>query len=286
MPGRLHLCFFSFSYVKYHCLQLFSGKKTNFIESFWALPKRNVMKKYLLLVFLLFWGLGTLHAQTLDWAWAKTVGGGQEEYFTKVATDSRNGVYGFGYFKSQFLQIGSNNFVNAGDSDLLVVKYDTLGNMLWAKAFGGSGADVPADISTDNAGDIVITGHYTGNLQFASFALPVSVDRNVFIAKLSAVNGDVLWAKGFAGNAHEAGQAVKCDKYNNIYTAGSFGGTSLTIDGNVLSSYGPNYTHGYYCKFDAAGNIKWAKRAWAWSYLRFTDINCYNNRNEVLLSVA
>ena len=78
-------------------------------------------------------------------AWARTIGGtGQETGKTTLVVDG-------GY-----ITVGDTSSAGAGDMDLLAVRYDTDGNMVWARAIGGPDKDQGAGIS--RAGDGFVLG--------------------------------------------------------------------------------------------------------------------------------
>lgn len=179
-----------------------------------------MFKKLPFLLVLLLLSIGT-QAQ-IQWDWAKSFGGANDDYISKVVTDSKGGVYGFGSFKSSSFVIGTTTITNAGGSDLFLVKYDTLGNVVWAKSFGSTGDDTAYSITTDKSSNIVIAGSFKNTINFGSTTLTSSGGNDAFFVKLNP-SGTVIWAKqNTAGNVNDNIDIVKCDKYNNIYMAGRY----------------------------------------------------------------
>jgi hypothetical protein len=102
-----------------------------------------------------------------------------------------------GTFKSPSFPLGGKTITNAaaGETDILISKFDTNGNFLWSKNFGGTAEDNVNSVCTDNDGNIYFCG-YTRNtsLKFDSFTLPKNylAGSQCFLVKLSA-NGNVIW---------------------------------------------------------------------------------------------
>src|SRR4030095_7856591 len=80
-----------------------------------------------------------LFAQSFDWAWAKSAGGTSSESGKSVSTDLFGNVYLTGRFNSDSVTFGSFTLENAGLSgDIYLVKYDSNGDVLWARSVGGT----------------------------------------------------------------------------------------------------------------------------------------------------
>ena len=157
-----------------------------------------------------------------------------------------------------------------GGWDAFVAKFDTNGNLVWAKQFGGPGDTVPRSdvLDIDNNNNVIICGNFNNTVDFDpgpnTFNMTSTAHIQSFIVKLNS-NGDFIWAKQF-GNAPVVYSGaniadVKCDPQGNIYTVGNFAG-SCDFDpgaGNYPLQ-AASFNDGYIAKLDAAGNFVWAKR--------------------------
>ncbi len=84
---------------------------------------------------------------------------------------------------------------------------------------------------------------------------------------LCSINGtyaqslNCLWAKNAVGTgtSSEEGQGVAIDANGNVYSIGYFNGPSLTFGTTVLTNAGA--TDLFLTKYDALGNLLWAKKA-------------------------
>ena len=123
-----------------------------------------------------------------NFLWVREVpnnpGGGDAEIgpCNNLTVDNMGNVYFTG------MQRGTINwgpFSTSGNSDVLVLKYNSSGNILWGKTGGGSGTDRGHSISLDNTGNILLSGNFENNAQFDTIAVNSPSNLNGFAAKLS-----------------------------------------------------------------------------------------------------
>ena len=129
-------------------------------------------------------------ANAQGWLWAKSAGGSSAEYGTYLTTDRMGNVYVAGSFGSPVLSFGSITLIDSGAVNIFVAKYDSAGNVLWAKSAGGSNNDVAFSITTDGTGNVYITGLFAsptitfGATTLTNFTSGGSED--IFIAKYAS----------------------------------------------------------------------------------------------------
>jgi hypothetical protein len=148
---------------------------------------------------------------------------------------------------------------NAGYEDIFLVKYDTGGNVVWAKSAGGTDDDNANSLALDPSGNIYMIGDfYSSTLNFGSTTLTNTGGDNLFIAKYDN-SGNVQWAKSAQGNAD--GKSVIVGTSGNIYMAGDFGSPTLSFGTITLKNADTlgNTNDIFLTKFDAGGNTYWAK---------------------------
>jgi hypothetical protein len=151
-----------------------------------------------------------------------------------------------------------------------LLKYDSIGNPIWAKGFGSSGIDGARSIITDTTGNIYMTGHFSGFKFIAGndtlYQTDTSWDNStsdMFILKLD-INGNIIWAKSTNGDEGAFPASIALDKHDNIYISGTFFSDILIFGNDTLfnasHSY-PNEPDVFIVKYDNNGNVKWAKQA-------------------------
>jgi len=86
-------------------------------------------------------------AQTPNWLWANAAGGVGSKQGNSTCTDASGNVYVTGTFQSTSVTFGAFTLTSASGGDMFIVKYDALGNVLWAKnpvsTSGSSGKKTP-----------------------------------------------------------------------------------------------------------------------------------------------
>lgn len=148
----------------------------------------------------------------------------------------------------------------------------------WALNMGGSNHESPTSISIGPNGYTAITGEFMGTFILGNDTLTGSAFRDVFTAIVDS-NGVVL--KGMAGvgdGVENIGNGIATDTNGNIFITGNFTDT-ITFDDVPLVSAGDGDI--FIVKYDASGNLLWAKSAGGGSDVYANDIavdpagNCY-----------
>lgn len=201
--------------------------------------------------------------QEVQLEWAATFGGSNYEICEAVVTDNNGNVYMTGQFNDTVdfdPGPGVFNLFSNGDNDIFVVKLDTSGDLVWAKSIGGTSNDFGASIIIDSTGNIIITGGYTGTVDFNPGPGTDSHTSNggmdIYILKLSST-GNFIWAKTMGGYYFDTGNTTIVDANGNIYTSGLFDGT-VDFDPGIGVYNLVNTEGNFIFKLDAAGNFVWA----------------------------
>ncbi len=189
--------------------------------------------------------------------WAKRAGGTSLDAATSLAIDALGNVYVTGTFSSPILAFGANTLINAGNQDILLLKYDATGTELWADCAGGGADDVASYVTTDALGNIYVTGYF-----ISPFFIVDPIDtltntsngyQDTYLVKYDSM-GNVLWAKSAVGP--ETANSIAISSTGDIYVTGRAGNTSLVFDTVNLTTTG---TAMYVVKFNSVGNVLWAK---------------------------
>jgi len=159
----------------------------------------------------------------------------------KIATDFSGNIYGTGNFTFNII-VGSDTLINhAYCSDILIVKFDSLGNILWGKGIGGTWCDRPFDITTDNRGNFFITGDFWDDtLNFDGIILNNIQGEDMYVVKYDS-NGIVKWATSIGSVGQEAGTGVAANMNGDVYVSGVFSFNSTMHFGSttLMNPNGP-----------------------------------------------
>ena len=206
-----------------------------------------------------------LHGQ--DFVWARQMGGPDAELGYDVTADAAGNVYVTGYFhQTADFDPGPGvlNLTSAGDNEIFVAKFDSGGNLLWAKRFGSASADYGSDIAVDAAGNVYVTGWFGGAVDFDPGAgvttLTSAGSDDVFVLKLSA-NGDLVWARRMGGPGDDDAYGIAADGNGNVFVSGEF---TSTVDfdpgAGVLNLTAAGSWDVFVVKLNSAGEFTWAQR--------------------------
>jgi hypothetical protein len=180
--------------------------------------------------------------------------------------------------------------VYAPSKEPFIAQYDLNGNFLWARAMETSTCSFGSDCDQDNAGNVYLTGYFSGtcnfdvgvsnySLQAASQSVP-----DIFFAKYDG-SGNFIWARMLSSQGDDEGHCIRSDGSGNIYVSGFFA-DSIDFDpspniANIRSHAGN--TDIYLAKYDNSGNYLWAKCiGGSASGERVNDLFLDNNSNVYL----
>ena len=130
--------------------------------------------------------------------WAKGMGGTNDDEGFAVKADYWENVYVTGYFNGTVdFDPGSGSFplTAQGFRNIFLQKLDSLGNLVWANAFTGNGADFGSSLDLDDFGNIYLSGAYQGpidvNFSTVTTVSPVGGAHDVLIMKIKSGDNNV-----------------------------------------------------------------------------------------------
>ncbi|WP_027394250.1 SBBP repeat-containing protein [Aquimarina latercula] len=215
-----------------------------------------------------FFILNFTYAQTYQWV--KSFGGTFLDTGNSIAVDLSGNIYTIGTFEGTVdfdPNDGVYNVTEPGSNDeygvrqIFIHKMDTNGNFIWVKSIGGTSFDIAHSVELDNYGNILITGGFSGYVDFDPGPDTHYLDSKggasgSFLLKMDT-NGNFIWAKSFGGIAF----STTTDSMGNVYTSGRFPGT-IDVDPSEEGIYNLTAVGNYdsfILKMDTNGNFIWAK---------------------------
>ena len=189
--------------------------------------------------------------------WAKSAGGTGLNLGWSVSSDAGGNVFVSGQFSSPTITFGSTILTNAGSGDVFVAKYDATGNVLWAKGVGGTGDDRGYSVSAGTGGNVFVTGVFKSpTITFGSTTLTNAAISDVFIAQYDSA-GNILWAKSVGGTGDDVIRSVSSGIGGDMFVTGYFDSPTIAFGSTTLTNAGSEDI--FIAKYDAAGNVLWAK---------------------------
>jgi hypothetical protein len=200
-----------------------------------------------------------------NFIWAKRLGGTGVDKGAGLAVDAGGNVLVTGNFEFTVdfdPGLGTYNLSSVNKSDAFVTKLNPFGEFVWARSFGGEGADDGAAIAIGPANSVFLTGSFFETVDFDPGAGTVELvsagDSDIYVVKLDSA-GTYVWATRMGGNFTDSGKAIAVDGAGNVFTTGEFGNLADFDPGAgevLLSVAGGN--DAFLCKQTSTGSLAWA----------------------------
>lgn len=187
-----------------------------------------------------------------------------EANFGDLAIDGENNILVTGHFlgtlegKNKGIaklggQTATTHYDLFGDctEDIYLAKYTPGGKPLWVEHFGGMQADRGQGITADAAGNVYVTGYFTGSMTYKGFEVASKkyrVDaKDAFVAKFTKT-GEIEWIETAGSTKKDEGKCTIADGKGNIYISGYFEGNA-SFGRNWVTS--KRYGSFYLAKYNA-----------------------------------
>lgn len=193
--------------------------------------------------------------------WGRSPVGPGWEYSYSVAADHLGHVFLAGRLNGNTLTFGTIVLTKVANHDVIVAKYTTDGEVVWAKNAGTNGDNVANAVTADIYGNCYAAGRFGGNnIIFGLVTLPNAGSGDVFLVKYDLA-GNVLWAKSAGGVADDQAMSVTTDKSGYSYAAGFFKSTSVSFGTYPLTNNGSGTADLFVAEYNPDGNVEWAVSA-------------------------
>ncbi|HTD40631.1 MAG TPA: hypothetical protein VK671_08425, partial [Mucilaginibacter sp.] len=192
--------------------------------------------------------------------WAKSAGGSGMDDCYGVTTDPWGNIYLTGNYGSSLFVLDWDTLINTGSgTNIFVAKYDSSGNLLWAKNAVGTGQDRGYSVATDVLGNVILTGSfYSHIITFGPYVLNHvnGSGANIFVVKYDS-SGNILWANKAGGTNDDIAYHVITDALGNIYVTGYFSSWPMLFGTDTLFLAGN--VDVFLVKYNPFGSIAWVK---------------------------
>jgi len=187
---------------------------------------------------------------------ARTWGGSSDDHGYSVAVDGSGNVYVTGAFAGTVdFDPGTGVDIHDGGGAFLS-KFDSSGNFLWAKTWGGSEFDSGNGVAVDGSGNVYVTGDFSGT--WVDFDPGPGVDSyssyglDIFLSKFDS-SGTFVWVSTGGWSYEEWAYGVAVDGSGNAYVTGTYTGTVNDL-----------YPHIFLNKYDSSGTFAGAHTWGSW----------------------
>lgn len=204
-----------------------------------------------------------------NYIWAKNMGGAARDTGVYIAVDGDGNICATGIFTSTAdfdPTQGVDNRMSNGDWDVFISKFDSSGNYLWTKTFGGNGREVGQSTAFDSGGNIYSLGYFNRTVDFdpsddGVANLSSAGGNDMFISKFDS-SGRLLWVKRIGSTGSDGAAQVAFDRSGSLYFTGFFSGTVDfdPHDDRVAEITSTVVGEMFVSKFDPSGSYIWAKR--------------------------
>lgn len=190
-----------------------------------------------------FWGTKLDSNGTIEWR--SYFGGTNNDRAYSVVRSDDGGFVMTGFSESTDFDINNNQ----GSYDFWVVKIDDSGELLWERAYGGSGIDRSYSITKTNDGGYAITGQ---TLSTDSDVGKNNGESDFWLIKLND-QGDLVWENSFGGSAFDFAEEIISLSNGGFMIVGN----SKSADGDANKNAGENDI--WVIRVDANGQLEWQK---------------------------
>jgi hypothetical protein len=163
-----------------------------------------------------------------EFLWARTWGSSGSEICFDIAFDSAGNIYVAGFYNSKVdfdPGDGQDIHTTTGAADAYISKFDSSGNFLWVRTWGGTGMDAANGVAVDDVGGVYIAGFFTGDVDFdpgtGVDSHSSNGNRDSYLMKLD-ISGSYQWAKTWGGSLGDSAASIASSNMNWVCVSGYF----------------------------------------------------------------
>ena len=178
-----------------------------------------------------------------------------------IAAGPSGEIYFTGGFTTTPITFGATTISANHQEDIILGKYDSSGNPLWAMTFSGDSAEYASSISFAENGSVYIAGtSSSARLIFGTDTLTnTSAPGNsfLFVARIDTAR-NIKWARSIIPSSAGASiRGIATDNFGNLYCTGGYFAT-MHSGAVALPTVAASFSRMYIFRFDSSGQVKWA----------------------------
>lgn len=190
--------------------------------------------------------------------WAHALGDTEFQHASAVAIDPAGNVIIGGFFSGDI--VFDEDVLSSHDSDsIYVAKFAADGSYVWSRKIAASDvtSSEPLGLAVTPSGDVVVASSFAGTLDTGGTLLNAFDGMDVFVCKLAATSGAVVWAKAFTGMGDQHAHRAVVDPGGNVIVSG-IATASFSVDFDDVY-VNPGESAVFVLRLDGQGNPDWLK---------------------------
>lgn len=197
--------------------------------------------------------------------WVKSEGGPDGDTGYGITTDSQGNVIVTGQFKQQ-ITVGSSSYTTPNSPytglptfDMIVIKYDANGNVLWSKVGTSDGDNRGLAVACNVNDEILVTGQFSDTFTLAG-VLFNNQGYNLGLVAKFAPSGSLDWMRKLVASQVMA-YDLAINSSKDIFVTGDFKGNGFTFIDNGGNHYlSSNYLYNIFLlRVDNTGSYVWGQ---------------------------
>ena len=190
--------------------------------------------------------------------WATSIGGSGDDQITSVA-ETTDGYYIVGGYFNGTITVGEETLTSAGNygnSDGIVIKYSSSGNVVWLERIGDTYLDEIASVVGTSDGGYLVGGRSAGTITAGGETLTIIGAIDGVLIKYRS-NGSAEWITSIGGVDGSDRITSVTETTDGYYIVGGyFQSSSFTVGNYTLTNAGGQ--DGMVIKYSSNGSVEWA----------------------------
>ena len=167
---------------------------------------------------------------------SRTFGDAGSEVFADVDVDEgTQDIVVSGYF-TDTIDLGNGSRTSAGGYDLLVARFDAMGNAIWDVTAGDVDSQLSTAISSLPDGGVVAGSYFYGTMDLGGGPLVAVDNAGAYVVRLDAA-GNHVWSNSYDDVGFQNVRDVAVDANDDVFIVGAFE-TGIDLGGTPLTSAG------------------------------------------------